>query len=102
MKRIFNPNSSRHFMQFACFGLLAATFLLPLAAGAEAVSANTLMSKLHWRSVGPYIGGRVVAVSGVADTPDLFYMGGGRQRRLEEHQLRHYLGEYQRWLAQFE
>lgn len=76
MKRIFNPDSPRHFMQFACCGLLAAAFLLPLAAGAETVSANTLMSKLHWRSVGPYIGGRVVAVAGVADNSDLFYMGG--------------------------
>ncbi len=33
------------------------------------------MSKLQWRSVGPYIGGRVVAVSGVAGDADLFYMG---------------------------
>ncbi|MGA9423285.1 MAG: hypothetical protein WBW61_13065, partial [Rhodanobacteraceae bacterium] len=30
---------------------------------------------LQWRSVGPYIGGRVVAVSGVAGNPNLFYMG---------------------------
>ena len=34
------------------------------------------MSKLHWRSIGPYIGGRVVAVAGVPSEPDLFYMGG--------------------------
>ena len=34
------------------------------------------MSKLHWRSIGPYIGGRVVAVAGVPSNPHLFYMGG--------------------------
>jgi len=38
--------------------------------------AQQLMSKLHWRSIGPYIGGRVVAVAGVPSKPDLFYMGG--------------------------
>ncbi|HZY98576.1 MAG TPA: hypothetical protein VFE36_03300 [Candidatus Baltobacteraceae bacterium] len=38
--------------------------------------AQQLMSKLHWRSIGPFIGGRVVAVAGVATNPDLFYMGG--------------------------
>jgi photosystem II stability/assembly factor-like uncharacterized protein len=34
-----------------------------------------LASKLQWRSIGPYIGGRVVAVAGVPSDPDLFYMG---------------------------
>ena len=34
------------------------------------------MSKLHWRNVGPFIGGRVVAVAGVPQNPNLFYMGG--------------------------
>lgn len=38
--------------------------------------AQKLISKLHWRSIGPYIGGRVVAVAGVANDPSLFYMGG--------------------------
>ena len=38
--------------------------------------AAQLMSKLTWRSIGPYIGGRVVAVAGVPSNPDLFYMGG--------------------------
>jgi photosystem II stability/assembly factor-like uncharacterized protein len=47
------------------------------ASAAEAQSpAQSLMSKLHWRSIGPYIGGRVVAVAGVPSEPDLFYMGG--------------------------
>ncbi|MGH8234516.1 MAG: hypothetical protein ACREPU_10025, partial [Rhodanobacteraceae bacterium] len=50
--------------------------LLPSVVSAKAaVSQQTLMGKLKWRSVGPYIGGRVVAVDGVASNPDLFYMG---------------------------
>ena len=31
---------------------------------------------MEWRLVGPYIGGRVVAVAGVPDQPHTFYMGG--------------------------
>src|SRR5690242_10065437 len=47
------------------------------ASAANATSpSQTLMSKLHWRSIGPYIGGRVVAIAGVPSDPDLFYMGG--------------------------
>ena len=34
------------------------------------------MSKLRWRSIGPYIGGRSVAVAGVAGEQDIFYFGG--------------------------
>ncbi len=58
--------------------VLMATLLSPIAAqGAETISpAQELMSKLQWRSIGPYIGGRVVAIAGVPTDPDLFYMGG--------------------------
>lgn len=45
------------------------------AAHATDLSSTDLASKLAWRSVGPYIGGRVVAIDGVASRPDLFYMG---------------------------
>ncbi len=58
---------------------LALSFVLaPPAANAAAPSspAQKLMSKLEWRSIGPFIGGRVVAVAGVPRKPDLFYMGG--------------------------
>jgi len=57
----------------------ACVLTLPVvAAGADGQSmpAQALMSKLRWRNVGPYIGGRVVAVAGVAQHPNLFYMGG--------------------------
>src|ERR1700733_2022172 len=53
-------------------------FAAPVISAASAATppAQHLMSKLHWRSIGPYIGGRVVAVAGVPSNPDLFYMGG--------------------------
>jgi photosystem II stability/assembly factor-like uncharacterized protein len=53
--------------------------ILAVAFGAAllAVSpAPQYAGKLHWRSIGPYVGGRVVAVAGVASNPDLFYFGG--------------------------
>lgn len=57
------------------FAVVAALWAPTAAFPANAVTSQTLMSKLEWRSVGPYIGGRVVAVEGVASQPDLFYMG---------------------------
>jgi photosystem II stability/assembly factor-like uncharacterized protein len=39
-------------------------------------SALALTAALHWRSVGPAIGGRVVAVAGVPGRPNTFYFGG--------------------------
>ncbi len=53
---------------------LFATLALPAV---EAAPAPTPLNALmKWRSVGPYIGGRVVAVAGVPGERDLFYMGG--------------------------
>lgn len=65
---------------------------VPLAALAAPESANSLpphdlMSKLKWRSIGPYIGGRVVTVTGVAQNPNLFYagaVGGGVWKSTDE------------------
>ncbi|MBV8530553.1 MAG: glycosyl hydrolase [Candidatus Eremiobacteraeota bacterium] len=53
-------------------------FAAPLGVRAAAPStpAQQLMSKLQWRSIGPYIGGRAVAVAGVPSNPNLFYFGG--------------------------
>ncbi|MEO6969011.1 MAG: hypothetical protein ABI132_11255 [Rhodanobacteraceae bacterium] len=58
------------------FAIAIAALLLPAAVCADNATSQMLMGKLKWRSVGPYIGGRVVTVAGVADKPDLFYMGG--------------------------
>ncbi len=59
------------------FRLLAAiTAVLILATiTAAAAPAQGPDSKLQWRSVGPYIGGRVVAIAGVPSRRDLFYIG---------------------------
>ena len=57
------------------FGFIAISFVFAAAASAGPIPAQKLISKLGWRSVGPYIGGRVVAIAGVPSDPDLFYMG---------------------------
>src|SRR5271165_3478059 len=53
---------------------------MPVAAAAAsptpAPASQQLIGKLQWRSIGPYIGGRSVAVAGVPNNPNLFYMGG--------------------------
>ncbi len=48
--------------------------LLAGAAGATAASAGDFQD-LQWRSIGPFRGGRVVAVSGVPGEPNHFYFG---------------------------
>jgi photosystem II stability/assembly factor-like uncharacterized protein len=53
----------------------AALFLAALTAASAAPSQGP-DAKLKWRSVGPYIGGRVVAIAGVPSQRDLFYIGG--------------------------
>ena len=58
----------------------AALSLVLLTASAATVPAGELTNALHWRSVGPYLGGRVTSLAGVASEPSLFYMataGGG-------------------------
>ncbi|HUA09224.1 MAG TPA: hypothetical protein VMA98_08125 [Candidatus Acidoferrales bacterium] len=66
-------------MKRVIIAALAVSFVFgPLAVHASSAAPPTqkLMSKLQWRSIGPYIGGRVVAVAGVPSNPNLFYMGG--------------------------
>ena len=58
---------------------IAASFALtPLGTQASDSTSPSqqLMSKLRWRSIGPYIGGRSVATAGVPSNPNLFYFGG--------------------------
>ncbi len=59
--------------------LIATSFILtPLGTHAAGTTppAQQLMNKLRWRSIGPYIGGRSVAVAGVPSQPNVFYFGG--------------------------
>ncbi|RUA27445.1 MAG: glycosyl hydrolase [Bacteroidetes bacterium] len=63
--------------------LLLAFFLcLPYASDAQRRKAEQTVSyeekiydALEWRGIGPFRGGRSAAVTGVADEPNLFYMG---------------------------
>ena len=56
--------------------IAASAALLLVAVGARAAPAHAFLGgKLEWRSIGPNIGGRVVAVAGVPNQPNLFYMG---------------------------
>ena len=52
-----------------------ATVTFPAGVAAQAPSTPAPLRALHWRSVGPYVGGRVVAVTGVSGEANLFYMG---------------------------
>lgn len=62
--------------KFTILALLAlAVFAVPAAAARAATPHRFLDGKLSWRSVGPYVGGRVIAVTGVPGAPNLFYMG---------------------------
>jgi len=55
--------------------ILSGLCLVPLAAFAAPVPPAQLTGALQWRSVGPYVGGRVVAVTGVTQEPNVYYMG---------------------------
>jgi photosystem II stability/assembly factor-like uncharacterized protein len=66
-------------MKRLLIAVIAASFVLSPAASYAAGPASPsqqLLSKLRWRSIGPYIGGRSVAVAGVPNQPNLFYFGG--------------------------
>src|SRR5215471_5132909 len=72
MRNVLNSVSVRAFFVFIVIALL------PAAArpqGSEPLAQQALMAKLKWRCVGPYIGGRVVAVTGVPGNRNLFYAG---------------------------
>ena len=53
-----------------------AIFALPASAQTTAPATQTVLSALHWRNVGPGIGGRSVAVDAVPGNPFTFYFGG--------------------------
>jgi photosystem II stability/assembly factor-like uncharacterized protein len=56
--------------------LLLAISCSALAAAAQAATVDpALFQDLHWRMVGPFRGGRVLAVTGAPDDPRRFYFG---------------------------
>src|SRR5262250_81562 len=72
MKSIFGLMNIRA-LSFLVMAALHSTLVGSQAS--ESVAPQTLISKLKWRCVGPYIGGRVVTVTGVPGNKNLFYAG---------------------------
>jgi len=62
---------------FCSLWLLAGGFLVAAPAFAAAVPPTELTQALHWRSLGPYRGGIVETVAGIANEPNHYYMGAG-------------------------
>ncbi len=58
-----------------CVLLLSCLSMALSAAYAAPVPPGRLASALSWRSVGPFTGGRVTTVAGIAAQPNVFYMG---------------------------
>ncbi len=56
--------------------LLATVVVAPAAAQNAAPTTQAVLKALHWRNVGPGIGGRSVAVDAVPGNPFTFYFGG--------------------------
>src|SRR5215468_1252677 len=61
----------RHSRLFALVVVVAAV-TQPSISGQQ---STTLGTALRWRSIGPYRGGRVTAVAGIASQPLVYYMG---------------------------
>ena len=57
------------------FGLVTLFPTFAKAQGSAPLAPQALISKLKWRCVGPYIGGRVVTVTGVPGNKNVFYAG---------------------------
>jgi photosystem II stability/assembly factor-like uncharacterized protein len=72
-----NLSKERNLAMFKarCVLLLSCLSLALSAAFAAPAPPGQVVSALSWRSVGPYTGGRVTTVAGIADEPNVFYMG---------------------------
>jgi len=72
MRRVFNFVNVRALFVFVIAALVPA---VARPQGAAPLAPQALMSKLKWRCIGPFIGGRVVTVAGVPGNNNLFYAG---------------------------
>ncbi|HEY1976146.1 MAG TPA: hypothetical protein VGG89_06370 [Candidatus Baltobacteraceae bacterium] len=63
-----------HRLLSALLATLVALTAAPVSAAAASVSPSHL-NALHWRLIGPFRGGREIAVTGVPGQPDHFYFG---------------------------
>ncbi|MBV8638554.1 MAG: glycosyl hydrolase [Candidatus Eremiobacteraeota bacterium] len=64
------------YKRFAAIAALLFIAAIPAGAQSAAPTAQTVLKALHWRNVGPGIGGRSVAVDAVPGNPFTFYFGG--------------------------
>ena len=65
---------SRSFLRALLTKLLCLVILLPVAGLAQQVDPS-LYGGLRWRMIGPFRGGRSIAVSGVPNQPNVYYFG---------------------------
>ena len=66
--------------------------VLSIAAAAQAASVDPLLfQELHWRSVGPFRGGRVLAVDGVPRRAEALLLRRGQRRRVGDRRCRPHL-----------
>lgn len=77
---------ARYLVPLSCL-ILGCVSLASSAAFAAPLPMDKLTSALQWRSVGPYTGGRVTTVAGIADKPNVFFMGtaGGGVWKTEDY-----------------
>src|SRR5258708_34992468 len=66
------PRSSRTILH--SLFVVSSLFILPLTAPAQQTS-TAISGGLHWRSIGPFRGGRSIAVSGIEGQPNIYYFG---------------------------
>jgi photosystem II stability/assembly factor-like uncharacterized protein len=67
-------NVQRRFASVCALMLLLAAVLAPVSA-AQTLKDDSLKG-MKWRLIGPFRGGRVIAVEGVAGQPNVYYFGG--------------------------
>ena len=62
-------------ISIALFSLFLCLLAFPVFAKVDGDEDTSKLKGLEWREIGPYRGGRVTTVAGVADNPLLYYMG---------------------------
>src|SRR5215813_3754258 len=53
---------------------LAAVISVPIVTSAQVISPK-LYEEMRWRCIGPFRAGRTVGAAGIANQPNVFYMG---------------------------
>src|SRR5258705_13160399 len=74
-------------MKFRAHNVMVAGVLAVLAAAIPSSAQQydqKFFSEMRWRCIGPFRGGRTVAITGVPHQPNLFYIAAGNGGRLEK------------------